>query len=183
MMGLLVKTKPKELVQSKNGYAIVRDDIHMAIECTEEGRKSLASSLDHRNRMLELEANILAVDGPAVEAEYNHYFTPGVYTREMFLPAGSIWTGQIHKESSINIITKGHVKVVTDEGDYEIHAPYTFISGPGVKKALHVVTDTTWVATYPWDGKTTDFKELAKQHLYSSYAEVDQALEHTEESI
>lgn len=182
-MGLLVTNPQRALVQSKNGCTIVRDDIYMAMECTEEGRGKLAVDPKHRANMEALETAMKADTTPNVEVEYNHYFTPGVYTREMFLPANTVWTGQIHKDSSINIITKGHVRVVTDEGTYDIHGPHTFISGPGVKKALHVITDTIWVATYPWDGVTTDFKELAKQHLYDSYEAVDRAIEHTEVSI
>ena len=173
-MGLLVKKQEDLISQKKSskGFEVVRDTFHMALECTEEGRNKLSTSLSHKDKMQSLEEKMLAYVGVPVEFEYNHYFAPGVYTREMFLPANSIVTGHIHRHSGTNIIPSGHVRVITDEGSFDIHGPHTFISGPGVKKCLHVVTDTVWITTHPWDGKTTDLDELIKQFCYASYEDV-----------
>ena len=84
--------------------------------------------------------------------ETNHYFAHGTYTRELHLPAGTILTGKIHRHSCINIIPKGKILVLTDEGEYTIEAPYTFVSGPNVKKAGAVIEDTIWLNVHPWDG-------------------------------
>lgn len=43
----------------------------------------------------------------------------------------------------------------TDEGEREIAAPYTFVSGPNVKKAGWVLEDTVWLNVHPWDGEMT----------------------------
>jgi len=172
-MGILIKTEPK-LPSSgrKNKGYVLRDTEHFAVDAFEPS--PLATNNTHRGKMEQLEAAILQETGEPVEFKYNHYFTPGVYTREMLIPAGTLVTGQIHRESSINIILKGHVKVVTDEGEYDIHGPHTFISGPGVKKALYCVTDVIWSASYPWDGETTDYEELAAQLCIPDYQALEQ---------
>ena len=44
---------------------------------------------------------------PQVECPLKHYFAPGVYLREIFMPAGSVVIGKIHKTEHFNIIQKG----------------------------------------------------------------------------
>jgi len=88
------------------------------------------------------------------ELETKHYFAHGTYTREVFLPKGTVLTGKIHRNSCINIIPMGKILVVTDEGEYTIEAPHTFVSGANVKKAGAVLEDTIWLKVHPWDGES-----------------------------
>lgn len=90
---------------------------------------------------------------PQLEIETKHYFAHGTYTREVFLPAGTVLTGKIHRHSCINIISTGKILVATDEGEYEIEAPHTFVSGPNVKKAGYVLENTVWINVHPWQGE------------------------------
>ena len=89
-----------------------------------------------------------------LDVETKHYFAHGTYTREVFLPKGTVLTGKIHRHSCINIVSKGKILVVTDEGEYTIDAPHTFVSGPNVKKAGMVLEDTVWINVHPWDGES-----------------------------
>jgi hypothetical protein len=132
----------------------------------------LVVNQEHRARMDALEAAILAECEP-LDLEIRHYFADGTYTREMILPQGAVVTGRIHKTSTVNILTKGRMRVVTDEGEYEVAAPHVFVSGAGVKKAGHALEDSIWINVFPWDGiKTAD--EMVEALSYPSYA----ALEH-----
>ena len=90
---------------------------------------------------------------PQAELELNHYYANGTYTREMLIPAGIILTGKIHRDSCINMLTKGKMLVVTNEDEYEIEAPYTFVSGAGVKKAGVALEDSIWITVHPWNGE------------------------------
>lgn len=122
---------------------------------------------EHRSKMLELEGAILR-DFEQVEFDTRHYFAHGTYTREVRVPAGFVITGKIHRHSCINIVSKGKIKVVTDEGDYEIEAPHTFVSGPGVKKAAYTLEDTIWINVHPWDGEE-DLDMIEKTVIVPSY--------------
>lgn len=80
---------------------------------------------------------------PQVECPTTHYFSPGIYIREMFLPAGTIAIGKIHKHAHMNILLKGRLALVGENGDRtELVAPMTFASPAGTQKAVHVLEDT-----------------------------------------
>ena len=98
-----------------------------------------------------LEESLLKL--PQADMPVFHYFAKGTYTRELHIAAGVALTGIIHRNDCINIISKGKIRVVTDEGMYDIEAPYTFVSGPNVKKAGIALEDTIWINVFPWDGE------------------------------
>lgn len=103
-----------------------------------------------RKNIYALEDALLAL--PQFDFEVKHYFAKGTYTRELLIPAGVALTGKIHIHSCINIILKGKIRVVSDEGTYDIEAPHVFVSGPHVKKAGIALEDTIWINVFPWDG-------------------------------
>ena len=124
---------------------------------------------EHREKMEALEAAILSdPDSVVEELPTNHYFAHGTYTREMFLPEGTVLTGKIHRHSCINIISKGKILAVTDEGEYEIAAPHIFVSGPGVKKAGYALEDTIWINVHPWVGEE-DLDLIEHEVIIPSY--------------
>jgi quercetin dioxygenase-like cupin family protein len=61
---------------------------------------------------------------PQVELGTWHYFSDSMYARVMECPAGSVVVGKIHRYEHFFIVTKGRVRVVTDQGsdDYEAGA-------------------------------------------------------------
>lgn len=76
------------------------------------------------------------------------------YTRELFIPAGTILIGKQHKKSCVNIITKGKLVVkasVEDEG-IELDVPhdksYIFTSNAGGRKLLYVIEDTIFINVF-----------------------------------
>lgn len=127
-----------------------------------------ATNMAHAAKMTKLEEAIQAELEPRNLAEY-HYFAHGTYTRELHIPAGTVLTGKIHRHSCINILSKGEIAVVTDEGEYRLKAPHTFVSGPGVKKAGYAVTDSIWINVHPWDGEP-DLEAVEHEVIIPSYA-------------
>jgi|TARA_R110000744_G_scaffold16240_1_gene44864 hypothetical protein len=128
------------------------------------------TGLAHRKDMAALESAIMAV-GATVETELNHYFADGTYTRELFVPAGTVLTGRIHKYSAINILSHGKAIVITDKGRLQIQSPYTFVSGAGVKKAIYAVEDIVLINVMPWDGEP-DPDLMEDAFTVSSYDEL-----------
>lgn len=89
-----------------------------------------------------------------------HHFAPGMYSREMFLPAGLVVVGKIHRYSHVNIISKGKVRVFTEqEGLRELEAPCTFISSPMTKRVVVVLEDTVWNTVHATDETDPDVIE------------------------
>ena len=55
-----------------------------------------------------------------------HHFADGVYLRELFMAAGTVVVGKIHRTKHLTIIASGTVRITTDEGVKEITGPAVF---------------------------------------------------------
>jgi len=91
------------------------------------------------------EESIVGSGLPLAEFPLVHRFTPGLYIREIFMPAGSVLTSKIHKTEHPYVISKGVVSVWTaDQGTVTLKAPHTGITKPGTRRVLFVHEDTIW---------------------------------------
>lgn len=80
-----------------------------------------------------------------VDCPLQHFFAPGVYVREIFMPSGAIVIGKIHRTEHLNIIEQGSVLLIGEDGSREIlSAPCTFVSKAGVQKVLQILEDCRW---------------------------------------
>jgi hypothetical protein len=87
---------------------------------------------------------------PLVDCPLIHRFTEGLYTREIFMPAGSLITSKIHKTQHQYCVLKGAVSVWIDEGEEQyIEAPYVGITEPGTRRVLYVWEDCIWITSHP----------------------------------
>lgn len=125
------------------------------------------NNLAIRKDIQSLEDSMIAT-GETIDLDVRHHFAKNTYTRELFIPAGTVLTGKIHKESCINIISKGKILIATEEGNKTIEAPCTFVSGAGIKKAGYVLEDTIWINVHYWNG-TDDVDEIENKLMAPSY--------------
>ena len=99
-----------------------------------------------------------------------HHFAPGTYAREIELPAGSRVVGKIHRESHVNVISKGHCLVATPDGGVEeLCAPFTFISAPGTKRVVWALADTVWTTIHANPANVTDLDKLEAQLISPTF--------------
>lgn len=91
-----------------------------------------------------------------VECPLKHHFAPGVYLREIFMPAGAIVIGKIHKTEHFNIIQKGRVSLIGEGETKILEGPCTFISKAGVQKVLYIHEDTVWSTIHITDERDLD---------------------------
>ena len=87
-----------------------------------------------------------------VECPLTHHFSPGLYLREIFMPAGTFVIGHEHKTEHFNIVLTGRASVLMDGKLHEIVAPCIFKSAPGVRKMLIIHEDMRWATTHPLAG-------------------------------
>lgn len=93
---------------------------------------------------------IMLMSAPMVDCLLIHRFVPGMYIREILMPAGTMATSQIHKTTHPFFILKGKVSVFSEnEGEQLLEAPYTGITTPGTRRVLYIHADTTWVTCHP----------------------------------
>lgn len=108
-----------------------------------------------QSKVVELESAMRAM--PQVELRTNHYFAAGMYVREMFLPAGTVLVGKVHKREHVFMLTKGSLRVTVDNGVKDLIAPVVLIGKPGTKRAGVALEDCVCVNVH-----RTDKKNLAK---------------------
>lgn len=89
-----------------------------------------------------------------------HHFADGVYGREIHIPAGARLVGKMHKTAHINIVSRGCIRVWTDQGEKIIRAPATFVAPPGVKRVGEAIEDTVWTTLHPNPTGSQDLDEL-----------------------
>lgn len=107
-----------------------------------EPLEALVTGSDLRKKLDKLDAAILAEK--QVEMPLTHRFARGVYAREAFIPKGTVVTGRVHKYSQINILLKGEISILTENGLERLSAPVTIVSPPGTKRAAYAHEDVIW---------------------------------------
>ena len=112
-------------------------------------------------------------DGPC---KITHYFAPGIYAREMWMPADCLITGKIHKTSHLNMLSQGKVTVSSKGDSVTYEAPYTFVSPVGTKRAIYAHEDSTWTTIHPTD--LEDPEEIEAEIIAETFEELDGFLEH-----
>jgi len=94
----------------------------------------------------------MVVNGNLIDCPLMHRFTPGLYTREIFMPAGSMVTSRIHKTEHQFILLEGVVSVFSDnDGEQLLKAPYVGITLPNTRRVLYVHENARWITAHPVD--------------------------------
>ena len=121
-----------------------------------------------REQVMELESAMREMPNQVdLEQHTQHHFAPGVYVRELFIPADTVLTGKIHRFESMNVLVSGTIRVTTDEGVKELTGPKIYNSAPGMKKAAYAVTDTIWLNIHPTE--ETDLIKIEEELIAPSF--------------
>lgn len=133
MSSFQITTKPLDGTPIRNpaGPMVVPDTIH---------------KVDSRLTQLEK----MMMQFPPANCPVEHHFTPGLYCREIFMPAGSVIISKIHKTEHQYTVSQGRASVwIEGEGWMEIAAPFHGITKPGTKRVLVIHEDCIWITSHP----------------------------------
>ena len=83
---------------------------------------------------------------PPAHMPVTHRFTPGMYSREIFMPAGTLVVSKIHKTEHPFAVLSG-VAVVWDarHGLQKLTAGTVGITHPGTRRLLYIREDCRWI--------------------------------------
>lgn len=99
---------------------------------------------------------------PQVDCPVRHRFTPGLYIREITMPAGTMVTSVRHKTTHPFVITRGRVRVGSEtEGWVEYVGPCHGITEAGTRRILHVIEETVWTTYHVTD--ETEIEAIAAE--------------------
>lgn len=74
------------------------------------------------------------------ECPLEHLFEPGLYIREIKIPAETLFIGRIHRHGHACQLIEGSLIHVTEEGSRRVDAPFTLHSTPGYQMVLYSLT-------------------------------------------
>jgi hypothetical protein len=100
-----------------------------------------------------------------LELEPIHYFADGMYLRSLYIPEGVVCVGEVHKHSHFTILAEGKSKIVSQDGDLEVEAPFVFISTPHAKRSVYAITDCTWITVHLNHDNCTNIEEVENRHV------------------
>ena len=103
---------------------------------------------------------------PQAECSVIHHFGPGLYIREVHMPAGIVAVGHYQRFAHMNIFLRGKVRMLLDDGTTrDLEAPMLFVGQPG-RKAGVVLEDVVWQNIYATE--ETDIEKLEAMFIGKS---------------
>ena len=124
-----------------------------------------------------LENALLEIDHPAIakwESDLfplKHYFSNGIYIREMVISKDSLVIGRTYKEDHTWFLLIGHLEVATESGLIEYIAPCHVQAKAGAKRAIKALADSVFINILPNPDNITDIYALEDLHMCRSYSE------------
>lgn len=126
-----------------------------------------------------LEASMRAAPSGPLEIEIIDHFAPGIYAREMRVPAGRLITSRVHRHENLSILSKGRMALYLDDGRVvEVSAGFHVLAPAGARRVAWVLEDSVWTCFHNTDERDT--AKIMDEFTCSSRAEF---LEHQGDTL
>ena len=147
----------------------------------------LPSELPYRERVEELQKIVSNINGAEAREDdkevlypswtkYNHYFSDGLYVREMFCPKGYLAFTVIHNTANPLFMMKGTMAISSEDGVQELVAPTFVLTKPGTKRICYFLEDTVCVTVHPNPDGLTDLDEVERKMFSGDWERYDETL-------
>ena len=114
----------------------------------------LISEVPSREQIDRLQAEMAKL--PQAELETEHFFSPGMYLRRVYRPAGTLIVGKVHKKPHFFLCAKGEIIAWTETGMRKLQAGDVVESQPETKRVTLAVTDSIGVTVHLTDKTNLD---------------------------
>lgn len=102
---------------------------------------------------------------PSVEMPLVHLFTPGLYLRQITMPAGTLLTSMKHLTEHPFFVLSGEIEVRSETENIKYCGPCMGVTLPGTKRLLYAITDTVWVTVHANPDNLDSHEKLAERIL------------------
>lgn len=89
-----------------------------------------------------------------------NHFGPDIYMRQMDAKAGTIVVSKMHSTEHFNILLKGAVSLITEDGIKTVYAGQVMLSQPGTKRIGLFHEDSSWLTIHPNFTNETNVEKL-----------------------
>ena len=146
-------------------------DFNADVELTPELMKA------RRQRICDLEEAVKSLPdsfGPDEinDGKLSHFFGTKVYCRQLFIPKNNLIVSKIHRGETVNIIAKGTISVISEDGYKTYKGPYVFVSKPFTKRVVIAHEDTWWITSHGTE--KTDLQEVEDELIAKDFTELMQ---------
>ena len=117
---------------------------------------------------------------PQVHSEPVHSFAPGLYCRQLTMPADTVWISKTHKHDHFAFIMSGSCTVISPEGAEVLFAPFFMKTKAGTKRLLRIHEECTWITVHSVPAEMTqedDIEGIENHLVCDTLAEYDNYLE------
>ena len=132
-----------------------------------------AQSLPTREQITRLQSAMVPIQ--CEQPTPGHHFAPGMYLRELTVPAGMLIVGKIHKHAHFLMVLKGRARVTSEFGDDILEAGYIGVSQPGVKRVVQAIEDTLFVTVHVNKEDSQDLVVIEAEHIEPEVIGLDHA--------
>ena len=112
-----------------------------------------------------------------------HKLENGLYTREIFMPAGQLVVSFIHKQIHPSFFLEGEMSLLLDDGTVKrVKAPMVIHTEVGTQRVAYIHEDVKWACVYRTDAETVeeaekevytmDFRELPESVIQKKLCQV-----------
>jgi hypothetical protein len=124
-------------------------------------------------RISDFKETLMSIDGAAVyhtkkmEEDFpvTHHIKDGLYTREVFMPKGSLVVSYIHMTNHPSFFMSGEMSIVMDTGEVKrLKAPMVVQTEIGTQRVAYMHEDCVWTCVYKTSKKTI---EEAEKEVYT----------------
>jgi hypothetical protein len=143
-------------------------DLEQPGSSSTKNQVSLSEKLDWKKWLFWFQDELRKL--PQIEPEIKNSFSPGVYARTIYMPAGIYLIGKTHKTEHFNIAHTGMANVTIDGQTKLICGGEFFKSEPGSKKVFEIISAMKWTTIHPTE--KTDIDEIEKDTVYTDEEEV-----------
>lgn len=143
-------------------------------ECLARYEES-SNALDRRATVYHLQEELKKLPQVQEVFEPVHRFSPGIYTRELFIPKGTFVIGKTHRHSHPTFFLKGKCKMWDVGAGTEpevMEAPRIWISVAGAKRVLFTEEDCLFATCHASD--ETDLELLEAELIIPEQEVIEQ---------
>lgn len=110
-----------------------------------------------------LQAAMIPIQTPLPEPV--HHFAPGLYLRELTVPAGMLVVGKIHRREHPIIVLRGKAIIWSEHGTAVLEGGHLAISPPGIKRVALAIEDTTFLTIHANREDSRDLDVIEAEHI------------------
>lgn len=104
---------------------------------------------------------IACKDFDQTEIPTQHFLLDGMYVRQTFIKAGTVFVGRTHKKFHFFMVLKGLAEVTMGEETVVLRAGMTLMCSPGTRRAGVTLEDTVFAGVFRTNA--TDLKDIESE--------------------